>query len=202
MLNAGKRQGLGAVAGGREGISGQTSPQKERKPPRHPEQISCFWTGRWEPGAPPKIRGQSRRLPRLLAEMLSAKAAFTKTCASAAPRASFFDPEHVYFLRRLKALLGRIEGCLQERLLRREKSRLLFELDQEALSKPSEICQLKTGKPRNRMDKKRQAPASGCYESHAQENPRFTSRYLLPGRNAGRSPPCGSQEAADANGEV
>lgn len=55
------------------------------------------------------------------------------------------------------------------------KSQLLFELNQEALSKPSEVCQLKTGKPHNRMDKKHEAPMLSCYESSTQENPDFTS---------------------------
>ena len=35
-----------------------------------------------------------------------------------------------------------------EKAAEEEKSRLLFEFNQEALSKPSEVCQLKTGKPR------------------------------------------------------
>ncbi|KAM6206091.1 LOW QUALITY PROTEIN: testis-expressed protein 15, partial [Sarcoramphus papa] len=127
---------------------------------------------------PPKIRGQRCRPPRLLTEVLSAKAAFTKTCASAAPRASSFGPEHVFF-EALKSLVGKDRRMSLKKAAEEEKSRLLFEFNQEALSKPSEVCQLKTRKPRKRMDKERQGPASSRYESHAQENPDCTSRYLL-----------------------
>lgn len=62
------------------GSSGKQAQKKERKPTWHPEQIHCFWTRRWEPGTPQKSEARA-------ANMLSAKAAFTKTCTSAAPRA-------------------------------------------------------------------------------------------------------------------
>ncbi|KAM9295735.1 testis-expressed protein 15 [Morus bassanus] len=85
--------------------------------------------------------------------MLSAKAAFTKACASAAPRASFFGPEHIFF-EAAKSLVGKDRRMSFEKAAEEEKSQLLFKLDQEALSKPGEDCQLKTGKPHSRMDKK------------------------------------------------
>lgn len=59
--------------------------------------------------APPK-----NQRPELLTEMLSAKAAFTKTCTSAALRASFFGPEHVFF-EAAKSIVGKKDvfrkGC-------------------------------------------------------------------------------------------
>ncbi|KAM7113299.1 LOW QUALITY PROTEIN: testis-expressed protein 15 [Ciconia maguari] len=57
--------------------------------------------GAW---CPPKIRGQSCQ--QLITEMLSAKAAFTKTCASTVPRASFFGLEHIFF-EVAKSLVGK-----------------------------------------------------------------------------------------------
>ena len=80
--------------------------------------------GAW---CPPKIRGQSCWLPWLLTEMLSAKVAFTSTCASTASRASFFGPEHVFF-EAAKSLVGKDRRMSLEKPAEDEKRQLLFEL--------------------------------------------------------------------------